>query len=119
MRTNCQTDKRVYSVLIAYVMLFKLSDAGTYTCVATSPAGVAEKDFDVTVNQPPTINDRNNDVTAVVGENVTLECKSDAVPPPLLRWFKNGILVNLFSIYKTCVFNALFIVFFFFAKYSM
>jgi len=55
---------------------------------------VAEKDYDVTVNQPPTINDRGNDVTAVVGENVTLECKSDAVPPPVLSWFKNGEAVS-------------------------
>ena len=62
--------------------------------MATSPAGVAEKDYDVTVNKPPTINDRGNDVTAVVGENVTLECKSDAYPPPYLSWFKDGADVS-------------------------
>ncbi|CAK8691082.1 unnamed protein product [Clavelina lepadiformis] len=72
-----------------YVQSAQLSDTGTYTCVATSPAGDAEKDYDVIVNLPPTIDKEANDVTAVVGDNVTLECESDAYPPPVLSWYKD------------------------------
>lgn len=73
----------------------KLSDEGTFTCTATSPAGTVEKQYDVTVNIPPTIASNDRNVTAVVGDNVTLECRSDAIPPPTLSWFKDGQSVSI------------------------
>lgn len=41
---------------------------------------------------PPNIagTDEPQDVTVLRNRQVTLECKSDAVPPPVITWLKNG-----------------------------
>lgn len=42
--------------------------------------------------------DEPQDFTVSRNRQVTLECKSDAVPPPVIMWLKNGehVQVNLF-----------------------
>lgn len=49
---------------------------------------------------PPNIagTDEPQDVTVLQNRQVTLECKSDAVPPPVIMWLRNGdqLQVNLF-----------------------
>ena len=88
---------------------FQLSDSGTYVCVATSASGTAEKNYDITVNLPPSIDDFYDDVVAVVGDNVTLQCPSNAVPPPVLSWYRYATEVRsseskaLRLILKTCL----------------
>lgn len=41
---------------------------------------------------PPNIAgmDESQDFTVLRNRQVTLECKSDAVPPPVIMWLKNG-----------------------------
>lgn len=33
-------------------------------------------------------------VNALAGKSVTLECESNAVPPPTITWYKNGRMVT-------------------------
>uniref|UniRef100_A0A8C1K3P7 Hemicentin-1 n=1 Tax=Cyprinus carpio TaxID=7962 RepID=A0A8C1K3P7_CYPCA len=70
----------------------QVENTGRYTCLATSPAGDDDKEFLVRVHVPPNIaGDRGvQDVSVLQNRQVTLECKSDAVPPPTLTWLKDG-----------------------------
>ncbi|RXN06313.1 hemicentin-1 [Labeo rohita] len=70
----------------------QVENTGRYTCLATSPAGDDDKEFLVRVHVPPNIaGDRGvQEVSVMQNRQVTLECKSDAVPPPTLTWFKDG-----------------------------
>ncbi|XP_019904855.2 hemicentin-1 isoform X2 [Esox lucius] len=65
---------------------------GRYTCLANSPAGDDDKEFLVRVHVPPNIAGESTPQNMSVLQNrqVTLECKSDAVPPPTLTWLKDG-----------------------------
>uniref|UniRef100_A0A8D2B9D0 Hemicentin-1 n=1 Tax=Sciurus vulgaris TaxID=55149 RepID=A0A8D2B9D0_SCIVU len=70
----------------------QVEDTGRYTCLASSPAGDADKEYLVRVHVPPNIagTDEPQDFTVLRNRQVTLECKSDAVPPPIITWLKNG-----------------------------
>ncbi|XP_029939526.1 hemicentin-1, partial [Salarias fasciatus] len=70
----------------------QLEDTGRYSCLANSPAGDDDKDFLVRVHVPPNIagDSTPQDVTVLQNRQVTLECRSDAVPPPTLNWLKDG-----------------------------
>ncbi|KAJ0032742.1 hypothetical protein NQD34_002823 [Periophthalmus magnuspinnatus] len=70
----------------------ELEDTGRYSCLANSPAGDDSKDFLVRVHVPPNIIGESTpqDISVLLNRQITLECKSDAVPPPTLSWLKNG-----------------------------
>ncbi|KAL1775484.1 hemicentin-1 isoform X4 [Sigmodon hispidus] len=70
----------------------QVEDTGRYTCLASSPAGDDDKEYLVRVHVPPNIAgmDESQDFTVLRNRQVTLECKSDAVPPPVIMWLKNG-----------------------------
>eukprot|EP00064_Thunnus_orientalis_P020663 superscaffoldBa00005807_g20806 len=70
----------------------QLEDTGRYSCLANSPAGDDDKEFLVRVHVPPNIAGESTpqDVSVLRNRQVTLECKSDAVPPPTLTWLKDG-----------------------------
>ncbi|XP_036128071.1 hemicentin-1 [Molossus molossus] len=70
----------------------QVEDTGRYTCLASSPAGDDDKEYLVRVHVPPNIagTDGSQDFTVLRNRQVTLECKSDAVPPPVITWLKNG-----------------------------
>ncbi|TRZ02412.1 hypothetical protein DNTS_034467 [Danionella cerebrum] len=75
----------------------QVENTGRYTCLATNSAGDDDKEFLVRVNVPPNIaGDRGvEDVSVLQNRQVTLECKSDAVPPPTLTWLKDGASVKM------------------------
>ncbi|XP_023559876.1 hemicentin-1 [Octodon degus] len=70
----------------------QVEDTGRYTCLASSPAGDDDKEYLVRVHVPPNIagTDEPQDITVLQNRQVTLECKSDAVPPPVIVWLRNG-----------------------------
>nr|DBA21577.1 TPA: hypothetical protein GDO54_018188 [Pyxicephalus adspersus] len=74
------------------------SDAGIYTCVASSPAGSAEKSFTLLVETLPVENSESTEeVTAIKGSSVTFTCEAHGSPLPSLSWEKDGEPLNLQS----------------------
>uniref|UniRef100_A0A5G2Q6R4 Hemicentin-2 n=1 Tax=Sus scrofa TaxID=9823 RepID=A0A5G2Q6R4_PIG len=69
----------------------EVADAASYMCVAENPAGSAEKLFTLRVQAPPRIAGLNSEqVTAVLGNSVSLPCEVHAHPSPEVTWYKDG-----------------------------
>ncbi|KAM4662543.1 hemicentin-2 [Discoglossus pictus] len=77
----------------------QVSDAGMYTCVASSSAGSAEKTFILHIESMPVLerSESTEEVTAVKGASVTFTCEAHGTPLPLLSWEKDGEPLNLQS----------------------
>ncbi|KAM4696629.1 hemicentin-2 [Rhinophrynus dorsalis] len=77
----------------------QVSDAGTYTCVASSPAGSAEKSFILHIESLPVLerSESTEEVTAIKGASVTFTCEAHGTPLPSLSWEKDGEPLNLQS----------------------
>ncbi|KAM6944598.1 hemicentin-1 [Lycodopsis pacificus] len=73
-----------------------LSHAGKYTCVAKNREGHTQKAYTLTVQVSPTILDseRPSDVSAPMGEELTLECRATGIPTPRLSWLKDGVTLD-------------------------
>ncbi|XP_065735248.1 hemicentin-2 [Phocoena phocoena] len=70
----------------------QLADSGIFTCVASSPAGVADRNFTLQVHVPPVLEpvEFQNDVVVVRGSPVVLPCEARGSPLPLVLWMKDG-----------------------------
>ncbi|KAM9207753.1 hemicentin-2 [Dugong dugon] len=70
----------------------QLADSGIFTCVAASPAGVADRNFTLHVHVPPVLEpvEFQKDVAVVRGSSVVLPCEARGIPPPLVSWMKDG-----------------------------
>ncbi|XP_061289826.1 hemicentin-2 isoform X2 [Bos javanicus] len=68
----------------------RVSDSGSYSCVAVSAVGEDRRDVVLRVHTPPSILGEEQNVSVVANESVALECRSHAVPPPVLSWRKDG-----------------------------
>ncbi|XP_023961842.2 hemicentin-2 isoform X1 [Chrysemys picta bellii] len=72
----------------------RISTGGKYTCVALNAAGRDEKLFLLRVYVPPTITQPPGGQQAAVmvraGETAVLQCEADALPEPVVTWYKNG-----------------------------
>uniref|UniRef100_A0A2K5KA06 Hemicentin-2 n=1 Tax=Colobus angolensis palliatus TaxID=336983 RepID=A0A2K5KA06_COLAP len=70
----------------------QLADAGIFTCVAASSAGVADRNFTLQVQVPPVLEpvEFQNEVVVVRGSPVELPCEARGVPLPLVSWMKDG-----------------------------
>ncbi|XP_015423241.1 PREDICTED: hemicentin-2 [Myotis davidii] len=70
----------------------QLADAGVFTCVAASPAGVADRNFTLQVHVPPALEpaEFQNNVAVVRGSPVVLPCEAQGSPLPLVSWMKDG-----------------------------
>ncbi|KAM4877133.1 hemicentin-2 [Thomomys bottae] len=70
----------------------QLTDSGVFTCVASSPAGVADRNFTLQVLVPPVLEPGQfqKDVVVARGSSVTLPCEAWGTPLPLVSWMKDG-----------------------------
>ncbi|XP_051649408.1 hemicentin-1 isoform X5 [Manacus candei] len=68
----------------------QLSDTGTYTCVAVNAAGESQRDTELRVLVPPDIAGEEQNVSVLASQALELLCHSNAVPPPVLSWLKDG-----------------------------
>ncbi|XP_050570610.1 hemicentin-2 [Cygnus atratus] len=71
-----------------------LLDSGTYTCVASSAAGEDRREATVEVRLPPTALGEEENVSAIVNQEVTLRCLDPGVDPRGSRWLKDGTLLT-------------------------
>eukprot|EP00079_Xenopus_tropicalis_P024320 XP_012816895.1 PREDICTED: hemicentin-1 [Xenopus tropicalis] len=67
----------------------QVGDAGKYTCVAVNAAGEQQTDYDLSVYVPPNIMGEEQNISSLISETLILKCESDAIPPPVLTWYKD------------------------------
>uniref|UniRef100_A0A915CRF4 Ig-like domain-containing protein n=1 Tax=Ditylenchus dipsaci TaxID=166011 RepID=A0A915CRF4_9BILA len=65
------------------------SDATRWTCLVKNSAGEARKNFDLSVQIPPTVNETASSspiMSVLPGDQFKLDCVVDGNPPPLITW---------------------------------
>ncbi|XP_010176901.1 PREDICTED: hemicentin-2, partial [Mesitornis unicolor] len=70
----------------------QVSDAGLYTCIASSRAGVADRSFVLQIRVPPVLESPESSEEQMVaeGSNVTFTCEATGSPTPEVTWLKDG-----------------------------
>ncbi|GIY13520.1 hypothetical protein CDAR_68362 [Caerostris darwini] len=70
-----------------------LRDAGKYSCIAGNEVGTAEQDFKIDVQVPPKLEnllDVPENKSAVLNKPAIISCPVSGIPPPLVKWYKDG-----------------------------
>ncbi|XP_056132043.1 hemicentin-1 [Lampris incognitus] len=69
----------------------QVPDMAGYLCVAKNKVGTVEKLFSLTVQVPPRINgQKEEEVSVIEGNMVSLLCDVQAYPPPEITWTRDG-----------------------------
>ncbi|XP_026497731.2 cell adhesion molecule Dscam2-like [Vanessa tameamea] len=72
-----------------------LSDAGLYTCHVENGVGEAlSKTIWISVNKPVTFDIVSRNLTAKLGQHVTIECQAKGDDPIRIMWTRNGKPIN-------------------------
>uniref|UniRef100_A0A3Q3AD05 Hemicentin-1-like n=2 Tax=Kryptolebias marmoratus TaxID=37003 RepID=A0A3Q3AD05_KRYMA len=80
----------------------QLSDGGYYRCQAFNlVSNMTSSHYAVHVNYGPEMLTIMGPNVVKAGDNVTLRCQGDSVPPSLYRWYFNGYMVSNMSEYIT------------------
>ncbi|KAG0434113.1 hypothetical protein HPB47_019347, partial [Ixodes persulcatus] len=80
-------NNRLVSLLI--IETADLSSHGNYTCRASNVIGTDAYTAELKVEAPPTWRHEPQDVSAIVGTNVTVECRATGSPMPQITWTKS------------------------------
>ncbi|WAR30600.1 HMCN1-like protein [Mya arenaria] len=73
----------------------RVEHSGRYVCIVTNPAGIATRDFTINVQDPPTLPANLSVSREVVEKNpVILHCPASGTPPPIITWYKDGVLIS-------------------------
>ncbi|KAI6075993.1 Hemicentin-2 [Aix galericulata] len=75
------------------------SDAGRYSCVASSPVGEQSKHYLLNVSASPTpAGDAHaaatEDVVVIINNPISLLCEAPAYPPPRITWLKDEVPIE-------------------------
>ncbi|XP_029816435.1 hemicentin-2 [Manacus vitellinus] len=86
---------RVTLLLAGHVLRIfqaQVSDAGLYTCVVSSRAGVADRSFVLEIRVPPVLESPESREEQMVaeGSDVTFSCEATGSPAPAVTWLKDG-----------------------------
>ncbi|NXI30722.1 HMCN1 protein, partial [Sterrhoptilus dennistouni] len=72
----------------------QVEDTGRYTCLASSPAGDADKEYLVRVHVAPRIRSSSQTTMVHINTSALLECAAEGVPPPRITWRKDGAVLT-------------------------
>ncbi|XP_046970773.1 hemicentin-1-like [Vanessa cardui] len=84
-----------------HIKNIKTDDTGYYKCMARNEIGEDSHGIELYVEYPPSIEESDENINIVKGDQVTLVCSLDGFPYPDIRWFKNKYEINETSKYRT------------------
>ncbi|CAN8004190.1 unnamed protein product, partial [Ixodes pacificus] len=73
-----------------FIKQVNYKNRGEYTCVASNSAASANYTANMVVNVPPRWKVAPREKSAVVGENVVVDCQAEGFPPPRIWWEKSS-----------------------------